>query len=164
MVRSVSYTTRKPRANEQHGVDYYFISDEEFRRGIEQGRWAEWAEVHGNCYGTSADFIRSRLRIGIDVVLNIDVQGSGQLFDRYPDSIGIFILPPSIEALRQRLETRGGDSPEAIERRMAAADQEMAQKDRYHHVVLNDDLSRATEDLVSIVRSYRRAAAGGRAD
>lgn len=157
MVRSVSYTTRKPRKNEQNGEDYHFISDAEFRNGIEQGRWAEWAEVHGSFYGTSADFIRSRLRMGIDVVLNIDVQGAEQLFARYPDSIGIFILPPSIEELRRRLEKRGGDAPDAIERRMAAAEQEMARKDLYHHVVLNDDLSKATEELVAIAQRYRQA-------
>lgn len=157
MVRSISYTTRSPRNGEQNGVDYYFIPDDEFRGGIEQGRWAEWAEVHGNCYGTPADFIRSRSSIGIDVLLNIDVQGAEQLFTRYPDSIGIFILPPSAQELRRRLEARGGDSPEDIARRIKAADQEMAQKDRYHHVVLNDDLSVAVEELVAIVQSYRRA-------
>ncbi|MFZ5562734.1 MAG: guanylate kinase [Thermodesulfobacteriota bacterium] len=157
MVRSISYTTRSPRNNEKNGEDYYFISDDEFDRGIKQDRWAEWAEVHGSRYGTAADFIRSRLAIGIDVLLNIDVQGAGQLFARYPESIGIFILPPSMEELRRRLESRGGDSPEAVERRMAAAGREIAEKNRYHHVVVNDNLARAVEELVSIVQGYRRA-------
>ncbi len=162
MVRSVSYTTRQARNGEKNGIDYHFISKQEFEKGIEEGRWAEWAKVHDNYYGTSADFIESALDSKTDVLLNIDVQGAKQLFSRYPDSTGIFIMPPSIEELRRRLEARGTDSREAIEKRLRAAGSEMAESVNYHHVILNDDLQTAIDELVKVVTGYRRTNRTGR--
>ncbi|MEW6080174.1 MAG: guanylate kinase [Thermodesulfobacteriota bacterium] len=155
MVRSVSYTTRAPRPGEQNGVDYYFIDEKQFRAGIDTNRWVEWARVHGNYYGTAADAIEEKLSAGIDMVLNIDVQGADQIHARYPDSVRIFILPPSLEELRRRLETRGGDDPAAMDVRMAAAQQEMARRHDFDHVIVNDDLDTAIDQLIAVVAGYR---------
>lgn len=155
MLFSVSYTTRKPRKGEKHGVEYYFISQDDFEKGIEKGEWAEWAEVHGYFYGTSAEFLDRNLASGKDILLDIDVQGTVQLLKRYPDSITIFILPPSFDTLKKRLESRGSDSQEAIARRLAIAEKEMAQKDLYRHVIVNDQLSASVDELISIINRYR---------
>lgn len=160
MKLSISHTTRKPRKGEQDGVDYYFISEEKFREGIANNRWVEWARVHDNYYGTSADFIENTIAAGIDVLLDIDVQGAQQLFQRYPDSIGIFILPPSMEELRRRIEFRGGDAPQVVESRLTAAKAEMAQKDRYHHIVINDNFQKTLEELIAIIAAYRSMRTG----
>lgn len=152
---SISHTTRAPRKGEQDGVDYFFISDREFQDGIKNNQWIEWARVHDHYYGTSAEFIDQSLSNGINVLLDIDVQGARQLFHRYPDSVGIFIMPPSLDELRRRLEKRGGDTPQVIEKRLSAAESEIAQKDIYHHIVINDELQNAVEELISIVNSYR---------
>lgn len=152
---SISHTTRNPRKNEQDGVHYHFITEKAFKAGIDADKWVEWARVHDNFYGTSADFIDEMTTDGIDVVLDIDVQGARQLFKRYPDSIGIFIMPPSLEALRSRLESRGDDSAEVIQKRLTRAKTEMAQKDIYHHIVVNDKLADAIDELTVIVQSYR---------
>lgn len=152
---SISHTTRNPRKGEQDGVHYHFTTVEAFQAGIEANKWVEWARVHDNFYGTSADFIDEMTASGIDVLLDIDVQGARQLFKRYPDSIGIFIMPPSVATLRSRLESRGGDSAEVIKKRLAAAEAEMAQKDIYHHIVVNDKLADAIDELTAIVDSYR---------
>lgn len=157
MVRSVSYTTRPPRPGERHGVDYYFIDEEAFREGIDAGRWVEWARVHGNYYGTAADTIEKNLSAGLDMVLNIDVQGADQILARFPDCVRIFIMPPSMAELKRRLEKRGGDDERAMEVRMAAAQKEMARKDDYHHVIINDDLERAIDELAAIVSRYRQS-------
>ncbi|MDY6905646.1 MAG: guanylate kinase [Thermodesulfobacteriota bacterium] len=154
MIESVSHTTRPPREGETHGTDYFFIDKDTFENGIDNNRWLEWAQVHGNYYGTAADFIETNLARGVNVLLNIDVQGARQIFDRYRDSIGIFIMPPSMAELRRRLESRGKDSPEAIERRLKTASVEMSQKHHYHHVVLNDNLETAINDLSDIIQQY----------
>ncbi len=156
MLYSVSYTTRKPRAGEQNGVDYYFISKHEFKKGINEGHWVEWAEVYGNYYGTSGKFIDNVLSSGRDILLDIDVQGTIQILKKYPDSVTIFILPPSMETLKKRLEMRGTDSPQVIERRLVYAKNEMAQKDLYCHLIVNDNLSTAIEELSSILKKYRQ--------
>ncbi len=155
MVRSVSYTTREPRPGEQHGLDYYFIDEWTFQQGIETNRWVEWARVHGHYYGTAADTIEKNLSAGNDMVLNIDVQGADQILDRFPDSVRIFIMPPSMAELKRRLEHRGGDNEAAIAARLAAAQLEMAHRHDYHHIIVNDDLDRATAELVAIVSGYR---------
>lgn len=152
---SVSYTTRKPRATEQDGADYHFISKQDFEKGIKKGQWAEWAEVYGNYYGTSDQFIVNGLSSGRDILLDIDVQGTIQILKKYPDSITIFILPPSIKILKKRLEMRGTDSPQVIDRRLAYARHEMAQKNLYRHVIVNDNLSKAIEELSAIIEKYR---------
>ena len=132
------------------------------KRGFEEGRWAEWAVVHGNYYGTPADFIQKPLTDGRDILLDIDVQGAEQLMDRFPNSISIFIMPPSEEILRERLEKRGTDDPAVIRRRMENARKEMALKDRYRHIIVNDDLSRAVNQFVDIIGHHRRSASHDR--
>ena len=151
---SVSYTTRSPRNGEQYGVDYYFIQKKDFEKRIESGHWAEWAEVHGNYYGTSAEFLDKGLDSGHDMLLDIDVQGTIQILGRYPDSVTIFIMPPSLETLRKRLEMRRTESRATIERRLLNAEKEMAQKGLYRHVIVNDQLSVSIEQLVAIIEKY----------
>lgn len=152
---SISYTTRKPRNGEQDGIDYHFITKEEFKRKIKNNKWAEWAEVYGNFYGTSTEFLDTCLASGKHILLDIDVQGSMQIKKRYPDSIAIFIMPPSSETLRARLESRGTDSRQVIERRLEIAKKEMKKKDLYRHVIINDQLSKAVSELIKIIESYR---------
>ena len=156
MLYSISYTTRKPRAEERDGVDYHFVSKQDFKKGIKKGRWAEWAEVYGNYYGTSAEFIEKSLSSGCDILLDIDVQGTLQILKHYPDSVTIFILPPSMNALRKRLEMRGSDSKAVIEKRLVNAKKEMAQKKMYRHIIVNDKLSAAIEELSAIFKKYRQ--------
>lgn len=155
MLYSVSYTTRKLRDGEQEGGDYHFIDKKEFENGIAAGKWAEWALVHGNYYGTSADFLDKGLSDGRDILLDIDVQGTRQILKRYTNSVAIFILPPSLEVLRQRLIARGTDSAESIAVRLANAEKEMNQQDLYHHIIVNDQLLKAVQELISIIENYR---------
>jgi guanylate kinase len=151
---SISYTTRKPRNGELDGIDYNFISTDDFKKRIDGGEWAEWAEVHGNYYGTSAEFINNGLASGRDILLDIDVQGTIKILERYPDSITIFIMPPSLETLGKRLELRGTDSKAEIARRLVNAEKEIEKKDLYRHIVVNDQLSEAIEKLISIIEKY----------
>lgn len=151
---SISYTTRSPREGERAGVDYHFINENRFKQMIDDNHWVEWARVHGHYYGTSAKDIENWLAEGDDVLLDIDVQGASQIMRRYPDSISIFIMPPSKASLQSRLEKRGTDAPDIIQRRLAEADGEMAQRDRYRHVIVNDRLEEAVEKLVEIVKEY----------
>jgi guanylate kinase len=153
LLYSVSYTTRSPRPGEIEGRDYHFVTRQEFLDGIARNRWAEWAEVHGNHYGTSADFIREALASGRSVLLDIDGQGAEQIRARFPDSILIFILPPSLEELRRRLESRKSDSEEVIERRLANAAAEMARSSGYDWILVNDHLGDATDRLADFVRT-----------
>ena len=155
LVYSVSYTTRSPRSGEQNGVDYIFIPKDEFEKGIVRGRWAEWAEVHDHYYGTSADFLDEELSVGRDILLDIDIQGTRQILQRYPDGVPIFLMPPSLETLNSRLQSRGTDSPEVIAVRLKNARKEMAQKDLYRHIVTNDRLPDAVAELITIFETYR---------
>ena len=148
---SVSSTTRPPRKGECDGVDYFFVTREDFCNRLEKGGWAEWAEVYGNFYGTSAAFLDRALAAGEDVLLDIDVQGTRQILRMYPDCVTIFIMPPSLEALRQRLEKRGTDSPEVIAKRLVSAREEMAQKGLYRYVVVNDHLPDTLAELTRLV-------------
>ncbi len=162
LVYSVSYTTRAPRPGERDGVDYHFIDEARFRAGIQQNRWAEWAEVHGNFYGTSADLIERAFLDGKDVLLDIDVQGARSISERYPEhSVTIFLRPPDMETLRRRLEFRNTDSQAVIERRIRNAEQEMAQIHLYRHVIVNDVLEKAIGEMIRLIRSYRHADAAG---
>ena len=156
MCYSISYTTRKPRAEERDGVDYHFVSKQDFKNGIKKARWAEWAEVYGNYYGTSAEFIEKKLSSGCDILLDIDVQGTLQILKYHPDSVTVFILPPSINALRKRLEMRGTDSQAVIEKRLINAKKEMAQKKMYRHIIVNDELSAAIDEICAIFNKYRQ--------
>jgi len=155
MLYSVSYTTRKLRDGEREGVDYYFIDKNDFENGIAAGKWAEWALVHGNYYGTSGDFLDKGLADGRDILLDIDVQGTRQILEHYTNSVAIFILPPSLEVLQQRLKARGTDSAESIAVRLKNAEKEMSQQDLYHHLIVNDQLSKAVPELISIIENYR---------
>lgn len=156
LLYSVSYTTRSPRPGEVGGRDYEFIPLAEFEAGIGSGRWAEWAQVHGNYYGTSADILRRAVAAGRDILLDIDVQGARQICSRYPQSVTIFIMPPSLDILAKRLQARGSDGPEAIALRLRNAREEMAQKDAYDHVIVNDRLEAAVEELIAVIASYRK--------
>ncbi len=152
---SVSHTTRPPRRGEVDGVDYYFISEEEFMNMVDQGGFLEWAKVHDNLYGTSRASVMSMIEAGQDVLLDIDVQGAMQVRKAIPEAILIFILPPSLEILEQRLRNRGTDSEETIRLRLKNARSEMATAHRYDYIIVNDDLIRAVGDLQSIVLARR---------
>ncbi len=149
---SVSHTTRAPRNNEQQGIDYYFIIQEEFQEKINQNYWLEWAVVHGNYYGTSKDFIKTSLDQGKSLILDIDVQGTCEIIKSGLEMVTIFIMPPSIEILSQRLENRGSDSKKVIDKRIENAKLEIAKKNMYQYVVINDDLDKAIEELCLIFK------------
>jgi guanylate kinase len=149
---SVSATTRRPRPGETQGVDYHFLSDEEFDRRVEAGEFAEWAEYSGRKYGTLRSELDDRVRSGRPVVLEIEVQGARQVRGTVPEAVQVFIAPPSPETLRLRLVGRGTDSAEEVERRLATAAAELDAQDEFAHVVVNDRLEDAVERLEAIVR------------
>ncbi|MDO9265066.1 MAG: guanylate kinase [Desulfosalsimonadaceae bacterium] len=155
---SVSYTTRPPRTGEQEGQDYFFISADEFKNSIERNTWAEWAQVHDHFYGTSAEFIDRHLSQGHDILLDIDVNGTRQILARYPESITIFILPPTFETLKERLLKRGTDSAQTIARRLKNAEMEIARKGMYQHIIVNDRLPDAVEALAAIIQNKNQQA------
>jgi len=149
---SVSHTTRDPRGNEQEGRDYFFIDIDEFEKKIILKDWLEWAKVHDNFYGTSKAFVQENLEKGQSLVLDIDVQGAEQIMALDLDLVSIFIMPPSFEVLSQRLENRGTDPKEVIAIRLDNAKSEIARKDRYQYVVVNDNLDKAAEELCLIFK------------
>lgn len=152
---SVSHTTRPMRPGEENGVDYHFIDVEQFTRMAGEGAFLEHAQVFDNYYGTSEAGIRNQLGRGEDVVLEIDWQGAHQVRERMPDTVSIFILPPTPEALRQRLSSRGQDSIEVVERRMRDAREEMSHYGEYDFVIVNDDFNQALEELRSVILGQR---------
>ena len=152
---SVSHTTRPPRGQEQNGREYWFIAEPEFRQMADQGDFFEWAEVHGNLYGTSRRAIDARLARGEDVVLEIDWQGALQIKQLFAHAVLIFILPPSWGELRQRLNRRGEDPPEVIAQRMANARTEVAQARHFDFVIINGLFETALFDLKTVVHSQR---------
>ena len=148
---SVSYTTRPPRVGERNGVDYYFVSPEEFDRMVGRDEFAEWAQVHGNRYGTSRQVVDQALSSGRDVVFDVDWQGGRALAWRWPlDALRIFILPPDLGSLEQRLRRRATDSEEVIQRRLRVALEELGHHDEYEHRIVNDDIEGAYGALRSI--------------
>lgn len=151
LVYSISHTTRNPRQGEGHGKDYFFTDKAQFMEMVESGQMLEWAEVHGNCYGTSELFVQEQLAGGQSVLLDIDVQGGRQIMNSGLDSVSIFIMPPSLEVLEQRLRGRGTDTEEVIRTRLKNANGEIAQKSFYAHVVINDVLDEAVAELIAIV-------------
>jgi guanylate kinase len=155
LVVSVSHTTRKPRGQEQDGREYHFIDEKSFRKMVAEGEFFEWAEVHGNLYGTSRGEVQKRIASGQDVVLEIDWQGAVQIKKIFPNAVLIFILPPSWEELRSRLQRRGEDSPEVIELRLKNAALEMAQAREFDFVIINELFERAVFDLKTIVHAQR---------
>ena len=152
---SVSHTTRAPRGQEKHGREYFFVSAQEFDTMVLSDAFVEWAHVHGQRYGTSKKMIEDRMAQGADVVLEIDYQGAIQIKRMYANAVLIFILPPSWEELRSRLERRGEDAPEVIELRLKNAAEEMAQAKEFDFVIINEVFERALFDLKSIVHSQR---------
>jgi guanylate kinase len=148
---SVSYTTRPPRVGELNGVDYYFVSPEEFDGMVARDEFAEWAQVHGNRYGTSRRVVDEALASGRDVVFDVDWQGGRALAWRWPlDALRIFILPPDLASLEQRLRRRATDSEEVIQRRLRVALEELGHHDEYEHRIVNDDIDRAYGALRAI--------------
>ncbi len=157
---SVSHTTRKPRANERDGHDYHFVSRDEFQRLVDAGRFAEWAHVHGNYYGTSLNEIdraRSERRAGI--LFDIDYQGARQIKAAQPNAIGVFVLPPSMRELKERLRNRASDDEETIERRYRNARQEIEHYALFDYIIVNDELEQAKTRLRAIVHAERSRAA-----
>ncbi|HSF71530.1 MAG TPA: guanylate kinase, partial [Methylotenera sp.] len=152
---SVSHTTRKPRQGEQNGVHYHFVNELEFLQLLNAGGFLESADVHGAKYGTAQSGVDAALQAGLDVILEIDWQGAAQVRKIYPQSISIFILPPSLEALEQRLNDRGQDSEEVINKRVAAAQEEMRHVVEFDYVTINDNFDVALQDLQAIIRASR---------
>lgn len=152
---SVSHTTRAMRPGETHGVNYHFVIHEEFKALIEQGDFLEHAEVFGNFYGTSRSALQQTLAQGYDLILEIDWQGAQQVRKLMPDALSIFILPPSQQALRERLDGRGQDSEEIIAGRMKEAVSEMVHYDEYDYVIINDDFDVALQELKAVFVANR---------
>ncbi|MFB4391317.1 MULTISPECIES: guanylate kinase [unclassified Pseudomonas] len=152
---SVSHTTRAKRPGEEHGVNYHFVDHDAFKALIAKGDFVEHAEVFGNFYGTSRSALQQTLDQGFDLILEIDWQGAQQVRELLPEALSIFILPPSQEALRHRLDNRGQDSEEIIAGRMKEAVSEMVHYDEYDYVIINDDFAVALEDLKSVFRANR---------
>jgi guanylate kinase len=152
---SVSHTTRAPRGQEKHGREYFFVSEQEFDAMVAADAFVEWAHVHNHRYGTSKKAIEDRMAQGADVILEIDFQGAIQIKQTFSNAVCIFILPPSWEELRARLERRGEDSPETIELRMKNAAVEVAQAQKFDFVIINELFDRALFDLKAIVHSQR---------
>lgn len=152
---SVSTTTRAPRPGEQHGREYFFTSAEDFVARAQAGEFLEWAEVHGNYYGTSRIFVEEQMKTGTDILLEIDWQGARQVKKQFPQAAGIFILPPSIAALEERLHKRGQDEPHVITRRLLAAGGEIAHAPEFEYVIINEEFPVALSQLSAIVRAAR---------
>jgi len=152
---SISYTTRPPRPGEQNGREYHFTTAEDFLARKAQGEFLESAEVHGNYYGTSRIVINEQMRAGTDVLLEIDWQGAQQVRKQFPGAVGIFILPPSIPALEERLKKRGQDEAHIITRRILAAGGEMAHSPEFEYVIINQDFATALSELNAIVKATR---------
>ncbi|RLE11175.1 guanylate kinase [Candidatus Aerophobetes bacterium] len=154
-ISSVSFTTRPPRKNEIEGVDYYFVSREEFEKLIEKETFLEWAQVHGHLYGTSADFLKKNIEAGKDVVLEVDVKGGKKIKEKYPNSILIFILPPSWEELERRLKGRATEDEKSIKERLSNAKKEIKFLPYYDYFIVNDDINVAVRELVAIIEAER---------
>lgn len=152
---SISYTTRAPRPGEEHGREYFFASKDEFIQRKDAGEFLEWAEVHGNYYGTSRLTILEQIKAGSDVLLEIDWQGALQIKKQFTNAIGIFILPPSIAALEDRLKKRGQDDASVISRRILAAGSEIAHSPEFEYVIINEEFDRALSELEAIVKTAR---------
>ncbi len=153
---SVSHTTRAPREGEVDGVDYHFVDIPTFQSMIAGERFLEWAEVYGNYYGTSLDGVLPHLERGIDVLMDIDVKGATSVLESHPEAVGIFVMPPSFDVLRQRLQGRRLDSPEAVERRLTVSLWEIRRYHQYEYVIINDDAARASEALAAILQARRQ--------
>lgn len=152
---SVSHTTRPAREYEQEGVHYFFIDQAQFKQMIKEKIFLEYAEVFGYCYGTSRAWVEQQLRSGMDVILEIDWQGAKQVRKEFPESVGIFILPPSYKVLRERLQLRNSDSEEVIEQRLQAANEEISHLFEFDYLVINDNFDHALTDIRHIILARR---------
>lgn len=152
---SISHTSRKPRRTEREGVDYYFTGREKFNEMIDSGAFAEWAEVYNDLYGTSFSVLNDQMESGLDVLLDIDVQGAGRIKDNYKDAVLIYVLPPSLEALEKRLRQRGTDDEVIIKKRMEKADGEIKNCVWYDYIIINDNLEKAIAEAEAIIVSER---------
>ncbi|MBA4370569.1 MAG: guanylate kinase [Coriobacteriaceae bacterium] len=151
---SISATTRAPRPGEHEGIHYFFLTAEEFAKRVAAGEFLEHAEVHGNRYGTLRGPVERRMRAGMDVILEIDPQGAGQVKSAMPGSVLMFVKTPTWDELRRRLEGRGSETPEQVETRLRTAETELALEGMYEHVIMNDDVSRAADELAAVIRSH----------
>ena len=152
---SVSYTTRKKRRGEADGVDYFYISEEIFKRMIEQGQFVEWAQVHGHYYGTSKEFVNDKTGTGLDCLLDIDISGAKMLKKVYAEGIFIFVIPPSLQELKARLSKRQTEKPEEIQLRLENAISELRAFEEYQYIIINDDFTKAVEELKGIIQAER---------
>jgi len=152
---SISYTTRKPRAGEEHGREYFFIGETEFQQMVDRNEFVEWARVYGHLYGTPRKTLIDQMEQGIDVLLEIDVQGAIQVKKKFEDAVSIFILPPSMQVLRSRLQNRASDTPEEILRRLQKVKEEVWSYREYAYVVRNEDLSHSLHELESVFLAER---------
>ena len=152
---SISYTTRKPRAGEEHGREYFFIGETEFQQMVDRNEFVEWARVYGHLYGTPRKTLIDQMEQGIDVLLEIDVQGAIQVKKKFEDAVSIFILPPSMQVLRSRLQNRASDTPEEILRRLQKVKEEVWSYREYAYVVRNEDLSQSLHELESVFLAER---------
>lgn len=155
---SISSTTRRPRPDEAHGRDYYFFTREAFLERVNAGAFAEWAEVHGNLYGTLREELDRRLATGSDVIMQLDVQGMQQLKKLYPRAVAVFLMPPSLDELERRLRARGVNEEDDIIVRLRNAEDEVAQCHLFDYIVVNDDLDKAVADMEGIIGGRRRTA------
>jgi len=156
---SISYTTRAPRPGEVNGKDYHFVDEQTFLEMLTRGDFLESAEVYGNRYGTSQPWIEGVVGSGADILLEIDWQGAAQVRRIFPAAVGIFILPPSLEVLTERLKGRGTDSAEVIARRLAAARDDIGHVEEFEYVIINDDFNTALQELQAVIRAQRLTAA-----
>ncbi|WP_297504832.1 guanylate kinase [Ferrovum sp.] len=152
---SVSHTTRAPRQGEIDGQDYHFVSRTTFSTLRTENQFLEWAEVYGNFYGTARRSLEDLQNRGFDVILEIDWQGARQVRQFYPESLGIFILPPSLETLRHRLQGRGKDDPETIEKRLSLAQDDLSHENEFEYAIINADFDEALRDLAAVLRAAR---------
>ena len=159
VVLSVSMTTRPPRGHEVQGKNYYFVDRETFGKVIDNGGFLEYAEVYGECYGTPRKPVAEQLEKGKSVILEIDVNGAMQIRENAPDAVLVFIMPPSADELRRRIEDRGTETPERIAHRLEQAESEISQLEKYDYCVVNDDLKRATKDVLTIMHAQRQLGA-----
>ncbi len=152
---SISHTSRRPRGSEQDGVDYHFVTRSTFKEMIEQNAFLEWAEVYGHLYGTSLAAINAQISAGFDILMDVDVQGGRNVKKQFPESVLIFLLPPSLETLEDRLTTRGTDDPSVVRKRMAQVSKEIKSCSWYDYIVINDDLEKAIHEAQCVIMSER---------
>jgi len=155
IIFSISATTREPREGEKDGVNYFFITKDEFKKSVENNEFLEWAEFSGNYYGTKRSFVEKTLAKGIDVILEIEVKGASQVKSKMPDAVSIFIMPPSVDELEARLRGRHTESEEAIQKRLSAANCEIEAGKNFDYKVVNDNLEQALNNLQTIFNSER---------